>query len=288
MNVFEAKVTSDGETLDLTGNTDKFVVESIEGLDPPSAQLNTSEIAGMDGSLYNSSRLNNRNIVINLMLRGDQAANRKELYKYFRVQRNVTISYKDKKHYVFADGYVESIECPPFKRTEMMQVSIVCTFPYLQDFYGETYWLSNSARGFEFPFAIDLDEPVAFSEYEAGRVTEIENETGVETGFTLNAMFDTDQATSFTLQNVDTGESMTISYSFKNGDLLAFDTRDATLVIALKRDGVWYNMFPYLASGFKILKLHSGTNRLAYMTNGHFYDEFVDVRLFYRATWQGV
>lgn len=287
--MYTARVTSEqGESLMLTGREKEWQVVSISGLDAPSAQVNMTKIAGMDGALKNSATVNTRNIVILLRINGDVGANRRILNRYFHVKQNVTFYFEEGEMNVYAEGVVENIECDPFSISELYQVSIECPFPYFQDCYGDTYWLSNSARGFEFPFAINLDEPVAFSEYEAGRVTEIENNTGVETGFTLNAMFDTDQATSFTLQNVDTGESMTINYSFNKGDLLAFDTRDATLVMALKRDGVWYNMFPYLASGFKILKLHSGINRLAYMTNGHFFDEFVDVRLFYRAAWQGV
>ena len=287
--MYIARVTNEqGDSLMLTGREKEWQVVSISGLDAPSAQVNMTKIAGMDGALKNSATVNTRNIVILLRINGDVGANRRTLNRYFHVKQTVTFYFEEGEMNVYAEGVVENIECDPFSISELYQVSIECPFPYFQDCYGDTYWLSNSARGFEFPFAIDLDEPVAFSEYEAGRVTEIENETGVETGFTLNAMFDTDQATSFTLQNVDTGESITISYSFQKGDLLAFDTRDTTLVIALKRDGSWYNMFPYMSSGFTILKLHSGINRLAYMTNGHFYDEFVDVRLFYRATWQGV
>ena len=43
-----------------------FAVKSITGLGPGKADINTTEISTNDGSLFNSSRLSSRNIVITL------------------------------------------------------------------------------------------------------------------------------------------------------------------------------------------------------------------------------
>ena len=44
-----------------------FAVSSIKGLGPVKATINTTNIATNDGGVYNSSRLSNRNIVIDFI-----------------------------------------------------------------------------------------------------------------------------------------------------------------------------------------------------------------------------
>ncbi len=43
-----------------------FIIKSVTGLGPGKANINTTEIATNDGSLFNSSRMPSRNIVISL------------------------------------------------------------------------------------------------------------------------------------------------------------------------------------------------------------------------------
>ena len=43
-----------------------FFIRNIDGLGPAKANVNMTDIATIDGSRYNSSRLQTRNIVINL------------------------------------------------------------------------------------------------------------------------------------------------------------------------------------------------------------------------------
>ena len=57
--------------LELTQNESNYQILSVKGLNPPNAQINRSTIAGLDGSKCNSSKLEERNIVITLKLNGD-------------------------------------------------------------------------------------------------------------------------------------------------------------------------------------------------------------------------
>ena len=59
------------EILTLTQNESEYQVMSITGLNPPNAQINRSTVAGMDGTKFNSSKLNERAITIILKLNGD-------------------------------------------------------------------------------------------------------------------------------------------------------------------------------------------------------------------------
>ena len=69
-----------GNMLELTHNPN-YTITSIEGLNPAKANINTSVVASFDGSRFNSSRLNERNLVINVVIEKDIEQNRINLYK---------------------------------------------------------------------------------------------------------------------------------------------------------------------------------------------------------------
>ena len=73
-----------------------FAVQSISGLGPSKADINTTEISTNDGSLYNSARVNSRNIVMSLKLMFNPQIEdtRHDSYKYFPIKKRVTpVSY---------------------------------------------------------------------------------------------------------------------------------------------------------------------------------------------------
>ena len=72
-----------GSVYVLTGDEPVYQVLSIQGLNPPSAQLNVTNIVGLDGAKYNSARLNTREIVVTVKITGEVEKNRLNLYKYF-------------------------------------------------------------------------------------------------------------------------------------------------------------------------------------------------------------
>ena len=81
--------------LTLTQRESDFQVLQIDGLNPPNAQINRSTVAGLDGSKFNSSKLNERNIVITIKLNGDIEKNRLYLYSFFNTKRWCKIYYKN-------------------------------------------------------------------------------------------------------------------------------------------------------------------------------------------------
>lgn len=70
-----------------------FVVQSISGLGPSKADINMTEISTNDGSLYNSARVNSRNIVMSLKLMFNPQIEdaRHETYKYFPIKKRVRL-----------------------------------------------------------------------------------------------------------------------------------------------------------------------------------------------------
>ena len=109
-----------------------FAVQSISGLGPSKADINTTEISTNDGSLYNSARVNSRNIVMSLKLMFNPQIEdtRHNSYKYFPIKKRVTLLIETDNRICETYGYVESNEPDIFSSDETTQISIVCPDPY--------------------------------------------------------------------------------------------------------------------------------------------------------------
>ena len=109
-----------------------FAVQSISGLGPSKADVNMTEISTNDGSLYNSARVNSRNIVMSLKLMFNPQIEdaRHDSYKYFPIKKKVSLLVETDNRICETYGYVESNEPDIFSRDETTQISIVCPDPY--------------------------------------------------------------------------------------------------------------------------------------------------------------
>ena len=93
-----------GQQVELTHN-DAYSIKSVLGLDPPDGIINTTRNAGMDGSVYNSSYMDNRTITITLAINYPAEINRINLYKYFKIKFPVTLRYKNGSRDVWIQGF---------------------------------------------------------------------------------------------------------------------------------------------------------------------------------------
>lgn len=120
--------------------TTGIAIKSITGLGPNKADINTTAYASSDGSMYNSSNVNNRNIVFMFQLLGDPETSlvedtRLRVYKYFPLKKKITVAIETDKRTYTATGYVESVEPDIFQKEETLQVSLICVNPW---FIGDT------------------------------------------------------------------------------------------------------------------------------------------------------
>ena len=131
--MFTAKIqNASGQLLTLTGNESDYQLTAIDGLNPPQATINLATIPNMDGGLYNSARLEPRNIVLSIYINGDVETNRLNLYKYFRVKDWCKFYYQNGTLNTTIEGYVDNIECDLFSKNEMAQISITCPDPWFK------------------------------------------------------------------------------------------------------------------------------------------------------------
>ena len=136
-----------------------FAVQSISGFGPSKADINTTEISTNDGSLYNSARVNSRNIVMSLKLMFNPQIEdtRHDSYKYFPIKKKVTLLIETDNRICETYGYVESNEPDIFSSDETTQISIVCPDPYFYSagpdgtnttiFYGCLLYTSKGSAG---------------------------------------------------------------------------------------------------------------------------------------------
>ena len=257
--MYSAKIENAmGEVLELTHNP-LYIVESITGLNPPNANINTNSNANFDGATYNSSKLNPRNIVITLLPRGNVEQSRITLYKYVKVKQFIRFYFKNGSRDVFIDGYVENFDCDFFENPQKAQISIICPYPYFSDMNINSYELSFIQDAFTFPFCTNEGESFIFgSHVEYGRAV-IVNDSDVAIGAIIK----------FTMQNgVDeprifkenTGEYIKISGSYYRGDIITINTIDGQKSITLTRYGKESNLLNSMVVGSTWLKVDTGNN----------------------------
>lgn len=135
-----------------------WLIKKIEGLGPAKANINMTDLATVDGSRYNSARLNTRNVVITLGFDNcDDAEEARELsYKFLPIKRKVLVSVETNNRNARVEGYVESNEPDIFSEKVQSVISIVCPDPY---FYSNEYGYSPHVltftglnSEFQFPF----------------------------------------------------------------------------------------------------------------------------------------
>lgn len=135
-----------------------FLITSITGLSSPKSTINTTDVPTNDGSIYNSSRLTNRNIVITLRLLDSPSIeeNIQTLYKIFPSKRRLKIRFLTDFRDVYAIGYVESNQIDHFSKTVTSSISIICPDPYFYDEDTQYVVFGNSNNEMTFPISTEI------------------------------------------------------------------------------------------------------------------------------------
>lgn len=250
-----------------------FIVESITGLGPGKANINTTETATNDGSSFNSSRVASRNIVISLryMWKSTIEESRHRSYKYFPLKRKVTLTVETDTRTATIEGYVESNDPTIFSKESGSDISIICPDPFFYSVYGgQITTFGGIEPMFEFPFSNEsLTEPLlefaAIKEY-VERTVLYEGE--VETGVTM-IIRATGEASGITIYNVETLETMKIDtdmlqsltgYGLIEGDELSICTTKGKKSAVLIRNGQRTNVLNCVDRNSDWFQLSKGEN----------------------------
>lgn len=259
-----------------------FLIKSITGLGPAKANVNTTEVSTNDGALFNSARLSQRNIVLDMVfintVYGESIEDlRQKSYKYFPLKKSVELTIETDNRYVKTTGYVESNEPNIFSSQEGTQISIICPDPYFysagEDGNNVTNFYSIDPM-FEFPFSNEsLDEPLlVFGEIQIKTEGVITYHGDSEIGVMIY-IHAIGPATNINIYNTETREVMRINtekISSLTGkgivasDDIVINTAKGEKSITLIREGVSYNILNCLDKNTDWFTLAKGGNIFAF------------------------
>lgn len=250
-----------GERLELTNNKN-YTIYQIDGLTPPDATINTTRMANFDGSRFNSSRTNERNIVIYLTIEGDCEANRINLYNYIRTKRRVKFYYKNSSRDVYIEGYVESMPIAIFDMKQRVQISILCPQPFFKAQSDNITSFSSITPLFVFPFAYE-ESGAPFSTNEIDATQSIINGGDVENGVIIQIQA-TGRALNPQIYNLDKNEYFKLNVDMVAGDLITINTNKSQKRVTLLHDGAETNIINDIQIGSAWFQLLTGDNVFTY------------------------
>lgn len=137
VTVYQKQDRSDAFTMVLTSPTNVtnktgFAIDKIDGLGPVEADINTTEMV-VDGNLFNSARIGERNIVLSLIFYSETGTGVEEVrqrsYQLFPTKRLVWVEVETDYRTIRTQGYVEKNEPDIFSNESKTQVSIICPDP---------------------------------------------------------------------------------------------------------------------------------------------------------------
>ena len=267
----------DSMKFDLTAPYESgFAITSITGLAPCDADINIMDTAAGDGGIFNSARLDTRNIVFTAQFVGSNIEEfRRISYQYFPVKKPIKFRIVTDTRDCYANGYVESNDIEIFSSAEGCSVSILCPDPYFYDSAGDKISVFYGVEpAFEFPFEND-----SFTERKLmfgilNRVTEanVLYEGDADVGITI-VIDSIGDASGLSIYNTDTREEMHIDSAklktltgsdIKSGDEIIIKTMSGKKSIQLLRDGVYVNILNTLGKDIDWFKLHKGDNLFMY------------------------
>ncbi len=249
-----------------------FNIVNITGIGPESADINTTNMATNHGSIFNSARLVERNIVfqIKFMFSPTIEEVRHKSYKYFPLMKPIKLTFETDTRTVVIDGYVETNKPTIFTKEELTQISIICPDPNfyssedsILDFYG-------IEPKFEFPFSNEslTENLIEFGEILTFTQAPIFYDGDVDVGMVMT-IYASGPASGIVIHSLLTRESMTLDTtripdSLQAGDEITINTNPNFKSITLLRQGVRSNILNALDRNSDWLMLHQGDNVIAY------------------------
>ena len=265
-------------------NNPSFVIKEIDGLAKLDSSINTTVIANSDGSLFNSSRVNDKPIAITILPQFPVEENRQLLYKYFRMGKPVKLYYKNQNRDVFINGYVSDRDGSLFEMLQTIIIEIKCNKPFFEDRLTTIKGMSQVLNMFEFPFTIEEDG-IEFSTIDKELTQNIYNAGDRETGIIIE-LEASGEVINPIIYNVDTRESFGINITMQLGDLIRINTNKSNKKIELIRYGESRNIINNVMKNPKWFQLDIGDNLFTYVCESG--EEFLNFKFIYANLYEGV
>lgn len=288
------------EGVDVYKNNGLLITE-IEGLGPAGADVIFTKLVSTDGSLFNTSRLTERNIVIHANFTWVNTTEEARLssYKFFPLGKKVSIYVETDNRKAVTSGYVEKNEPNIFKSETDVMISILCESPYFTDSAGEitSDWFSNIVPCFEFEYEnVGTGLNTIFSEY-IDKNESVWNYNGEsEIGFVL-VVHALDKVINPTLYFITHGTKLLLPTAsivskvsgvtyFGDGDDIIITSMPTKKKIQYMHNGVLTDVMSVLPKDIDWPVLYPGENKFAYSAESG--GEFIRLYLQYTGRYEGV
>lgn len=273
-----------------------FAVTNIEGINPVKATINSSELATADGAIYNSSRLESRNIVITVKILDSPQSieeGRRLLYRYFSQKHNITLAFESDLRTCYISGYVESNDAEYFSSMTAAQISIICPNPYFRWLENDHTYFSGEQPIFEFPFENPMDDDtvipknIIVSEMIIDTIRDIEYTGEIDAGLVATIHFIGFVDGTITIYNyyknydkmvLDLVKiAQVVGGDIRAGDDIIVNTIQGEKNVVFYRDGIYTNILNCINRDATWLQLTKGSNTFGYTVH----DRNGDVNLQY-------
>lgn len=258
-----------GDTIDI-GIVEPFIMNGIDGMDTPDAEIQTKRAPFQDGTTFTDALLKQRFMNLRFSIFGDDNSQiemfRSELFKKF------SPTLKEGTLTINSDSQSLSIPCVARKviagnrkksRTECFQdimIPLVASDPAFLDEEFTEITLAAFTGGFQFPFAF----PISFGT--VGQSTTIDNIGHMETPVIIEMA---GALTNPVFTNDTTGQSIDLTggggLTLLAGETLIINTDKFSPSIIKMSGGVPTNAYEFLTSDSELWQLALGENDVSYV-----------------------
>lgn len=277
-----------------------LAIKSIEGLGPSKSVVNITELVTSDISIFNSSRISSRDIVIKLLYMNEPSVedNRLKTYKFFPIKEKIKLSFLTDNREVYCYGYVESNEPSIFQKQSGCSITIKCPDPF---FYATVNTaVEDSFTGiinlFSFPF---FNDSLTENTIEMGEIPSYPEQIlyfdgEYSTGIIIR-MYCSNMVVDPVIYNVDTGERISINTDkitaltgspLSVGDTILINTKKGEKSVKLIRGGDEINIIACLRSFDTWFTLKKGENKFTYSAKQG--GESLNISYEYSTAYEGI
>lgn len=268
-----------------------FSVRGIDGLGPPKADINMTEVLSVDGSYFNSARLANRNIVLTLGFESNPNESieqlRRKSYRYFPIKQEIDLEIETDGRSGHIYGRVESNNPNVFSKDQTTQISIVCPDAYFYALDSTITEFTTSKKTFEFPFSNEstTEDLIEFGTVEIDIEKSVLYEGDADTGIIIY-LRSFGAVENFEIYNQTTGESMFIDTDKLEtltgdviiaGDQIVISTIKGSKYIYLYRNGEVINILNCLSEGSDWFQIVQGDNVFNYTATSGIYNLTLEI-----------
>ena len=284
-------INEDGVAIVLKDRFSPWELQSCEGLYESNSPITTLSDTMSDGSVYQGSKLSQRNIVLTLRDRptGNHMTNRSLLYTVFKPKAVGTLIYTGDKVSRVINYYVEKIYIDAVKSSRMATISLICPDPYFYDPVENVVSMGGWDPLFEFSHEF-TSEGEEFGSRNQELLKQIVNTNVDDIGITV-VLTASGAVVNPVIYHVEQGIHIAVGtddkpFTLNAGEKLIITTHENNKHILLASNNVVTEVNEYLSEDSDFIQLQYGVNTFGYSATAG--ADYLTIEIAYRYQYLGV